>query len=227
MESGMWEIVIAATLGSLLGSLPTAYLVGRAHGVDIRKHGSGNVGMTNAWRVLGWKAGVAVGAVDILKGYVAAAWISRLAAAGGMNPVYAGILTGAAAILGHVFTPWLGFRGGKGVATGAGVLLGLMPIPVAVCAAVFAVAFLSTRTVSVGSLSAAAALPLSVFLLDRLTGLEYHPALLWLSVALALFVFWTHRANIRRLLRGEELSFREKRKMGQKLSREPNGHRTR
>lgn len=206
----MWQAIVGVALGFLLGSIPTAYLVGKAHGVDIRKHGSGNVGMTNAWRVLGWKAGVAVGAVDILKGYVAAAWVSRLAVAGGMDPVYAGILTGAAAILGHVFTPWLRFRGGKGVAAGAGVFLGLMPIPTGICVAVFAVAFLSTWTVSVGSLSAAAALPLSVFLLDRLTGLEYHPALQWLSVALALFVFWTHRANIKRLLRGQELSFRKR-----------------
>jgi len=206
----MWAIV-AGIVGFFLGSFPTAYLVGRLHRVDIRKHGSGNVGMTNAWRVLGWRAGISVGIVDIAKGYLASAWVSKLAALGGLVPVYAGILCGAAAILGHVFTPWLGFRGGKGVATGAGVLLGLMPLPVAICALVFVAAFLSTWTVSVGSLSAAAALPLSVFLLDRFTGLSFEPALLWLSVALTAFVFWTHRANIRRLLRGQELSFRKRR----------------
>jgi len=203
-------IFIAVLLGFALGSIPTAYLVGRLHGVDIRKHGSGNVGMTNAWRVLGWKAAVPVGIVDVLKGYLASAWVSRLGAAGGFDPIYAGILTGAAAILGHVFTPWLKFRGGKGVATGAGMLLGLMPLPVGICAGVFATAFFSTWTVSVGSLSAAAALPLSVFLLDRFTRASYEPALLWLSVALAAFVFWTHRTNIRRLLRGEELSFKRR-----------------
>jgi glycerol-3-phosphate acyltransferase PlsY len=208
----MWQVIVGVALGFLLGSIPTAYLVGKAHGVDIRKHGSGNVGMTNAWRVLGWKAGVAVGLVDILKGYIAAAWVARLGAAGGLDPTYAAIITGAAAILGHVFTPWLGFRGGKGVAAGAGVLLGLMPVPVGICAGVFAAAFLSTWTVSVGSLSAAAALPISVYLLDRFTGLDYAPPLLWLSVALSLFVFFTHRANIGRLLRGEELSFRKKKK---------------
>ena len=205
-------IIVAVSLGFALGSIPTAYLVGRLHGVDIRKHGSGNVGMTNAWRVLGWKAALPVGIVDVLKGYLASAWVSRLGVVGGIDPVYAGILVGTAAILGHVFTPWLGFRGGKGVATGAGALLGLMPVPVGICAAVFAVAVLATRTVSVGSLSAAAALPLVVLLLDRLTGLSYGPALLWLSVGLAAFVFWTHRSNIRRLLHGEELSFRRGRR---------------
>jgi glycerol-3-phosphate acyltransferase PlsY len=85
-----------------------------------------------------------------------------------------------------------------------------MPLPVGICAGVFATAFFSTWTVSVGSLSAAAALPLSVFLLDRFTRASYEPALLWLSVALAAFVFWTHRTNIRRLLRGEELSFKRR-----------------
>ncbi|MCD6541042.1 glycerol-3-phosphate 1-O-acyltransferase PlsY [Candidatus Bipolaricaulota bacterium] len=206
----IWAIV-AGIAGFFLGSVPTAYIVGRLHGVDIRKHGSGNVGMTNAWRVLGWKAGVFVGIVDIAKGYLASAWLSKLAVLGGLGPVYAGILCGTAAILGHVFTPWLGFRGGKGVATAAGVLLGLMPLPVGICVAAFAVAFLSARTVSVGSLSAAAALPVSVFLLDRFTGFTFAPPLLWLSVALALFIFWTHRANIKRLLRGEELSFKRRR----------------
>ncbi|NOX44364.1 MAG: glycerol-3-phosphate 1-O-acyltransferase PlsY [Caldiserica bacterium] len=200
-------IVLAVLLGFAVGSIPMAYLVGRLHGIDIRRHGSGNVGMTNAWRVLGWKAAIPVGIVDVLKGYIASAWVSKLGAAGGVDPVFAGILVGVAAILGHVFTPWLRFRGGKGVATGAGALLGLMPLPVGICAAVFAAAVLTTRTVSVGSLSAAAALPVAVFLTDRFTGLSYGPALLWLSVGLAAFVFWTHRSNIRRLLRGEELSF--------------------
>ena len=200
-------IILAILFGFALGSVPTAYLVGRLRGVDIRRHGSGNVGMTNAWRVLGWKAAIPVGIVDVLKGYLASAWVSRLGVVGGTDPVYAGILVGAAAILGHVFTPWLRFRGGKGVATGAGALLGLMPLPVGICAVVFAVAIAATRTVSVGSLSAAAALPVTVFLLDRFTGLSYGPALLWLAVGLAAFVFWTHRSNIRRLLRGEELSF--------------------
>lgn len=206
----MWAAILGTALGFFLGSFPTAFLVGKARGVDIREHGSGNVGMTNAWRVLGWKAGVAVGTVDVLKGYLAAFWVSRIAVKGGLDPVYAGILCGAAAILGHVFTPWLGFRGGKGVATGAGALLGIMPIPVGICFLAFAVGFLSTWTVSVGSLSAAAALPVSVFLLDRFTPLDYPPPLLWLAVALCLFVFWTHRANIRRLLEGKELGFRRR-----------------
>ncbi len=204
-------VVAVAVLAYFLGSLPTAYLVGKLHGVDIREHGSGNVGMTNAWRVLGWKAGVSVGLVDIGKGLLAVLLVAKLHPTSGLDQVYYGIVAGVGAIAGHVFNPWLRFRGGKGVATGAGVLLGLMPIPVGICALVFAVAFLSTWTVSVGSLSAAAALPLSVFLLDRLSPLSFHPALLWLSVGLWAFVTWTHRSNIRRLLRGEELSFRRKR----------------
>lgn len=203
----MVGFLMTALLGYLLGSFPSAYIAGRLVGVDIRRHGSGNVGATNAWRVLGWKAGIAVGILDILKGYLSVALIPRIPLGTEVDPLYLGIAGGASALLGHVFPVWLGFKGGKGVATGTGVLLGLMPLPMAAAALVFAAAALTTRTVSVGSLSAVASLPLATYLLDRFTPLEYPRPLFWLALALAAFVTWTHRSNIRRLVRGQELSF--------------------
>ncbi|MCR4391300.1 MAG: glycerol-3-phosphate 1-O-acyltransferase PlsY [Candidatus Acetothermia bacterium] len=200
--------LMVAALGYLIGGVPTAYLAGRLRGVDIREHGSGNVGGTNAVRVLGWKLGLPVMVVDVVKGYLAGAWLPRLPLPGTPDPVYLALAAGLAAVLGHVFSPYLRFRGGKGVATGAGVLLALTPIPVAICAALFLLLALGSGMVSVGSLGAAAALPLTVFLLGRYAGAAVPPAIQWLTVGLALFVVFTHRTNIRRLLAGRENRFR-------------------
>ncbi len=199
--------VVVAVLGYLLGGIPTAYIVGRLRGVDIRRRGSGNVGGTNALRVLGWKVGVAVMAVDAAKGYLAAGWLPRLPLPGG-DPVYLGLCAGGAAVLGHVFSPYLGFRGGKGVAAGAGMLLALAPLPVAIAAGVFFLVVFGTGIVSLGSLKASVALPVAAFLLDRYGGYPAHPAVLALMAGLAPLVFFTHRANIRRLISGKENRFR-------------------
>ena len=133
------------------GSIPTAYLAGRAKGVDLRKHGSGNLGATNAWRVLGWRIGLAVYAVDTLKGALPVLLLPRPVA----QPELAAIAYGVAAILGHVRPVFLGFqRGGKGVATAGGVFLALAPIPLLVALGVFGAVFVGTGYVSLGSLSA-------------------------------------------------------------------------
>lgn len=197
------NIVLVAALGYLIGGVPTAYLAGRLHGVDIRKHGSGNVGGTNALRVLGWKVGLPVMAVDLAKGYLAT-WLLPKIPLSGLDPVYLAIAGGVGAVLGHIFSPYLGFRGGKGVAAGAGMLLALAPVPLGICVGVFLIVVFSTGIVSVGSLSAAAALPLVTWLLPQ----PVHPAVQWLTVALAVLVFWTHRSNIQRLIQGRENRFR-------------------
>ena len=124
-------ILLALILAYLLGSIPTSYLVGKfAAGIDLREHGSKNLGATNVFRVLGWKYAIPVLLIDAGKGTVAAVVISRLA---GEQP-WMPLIVGTAAIIGHVFTVFLGFRCGKGVATAAGVLLGVTPIPIGICA---------------------------------------------------------------------------------------------
>ena len=181
----------------LLGAVPTSFWVGRAiYGVDLRHEGSGNLGASNALRVLGWKAALPVVLADVAKGFVPAWYFPRLESA----PWSWALAYGAAAILGHVFSVWVRFKGGKGVATSAGVFLGLAPWAVLVGFAVWAVTVAGTRIVSLGSLLAAVTIPVAVWLLPH----EGGRSLLTFTVALALFVIWAHRANLGRILRGEE-----------------------
>lgn len=184
-------------LSYLLGATPTSYWVGKAfHGIDLREHGSGNLGATNAFRVLGWRSALPVMLVDVAKGFVPAGLFPLLV------PVSFGwiLAFGAAAIVGHMFSLWVGFRGGKGVATSAGVFLGLAPWAVLGAFLVWVAVVASTRYVSAGSIAAALLLPVFV----ALTPHEGGRALLAFTAALALFVTWAHRANLRRLVRGTE-----------------------
>ncbi len=199
--------LLVALVGYLVGGIPTAYLAGRLRGVDIRCHGSGNVGGTNALRVLGWKLGVPVMVLDVGKGYLATAFLPRLPVWGG-EAVSLALAAGLGAILGHVFSPYLRFRGGKGVATGAGVVLALAPLPAALSAAAFVLAVFGTGIVSLGSLSAAVTLPVGAFLLDRYANHPVPMEVRALTLGLAVFVFYTHRSNIRRLIAGRENRFR-------------------
>ena len=191
-------------LAYIIGSTPTSFWVGRfVFGVDLRRVGSGNLGATNTFRALGWKAALPVALVDVLKGWFpvwffpqhdyTSTWIWTLGYAG-------------AAILGHVFSFWVGFKGGKGIATSAGALLGLAPWGVLVALLAWVGVTFSTRIVSLGSLAAAVTLPISLFFLPHKGG----DALLAFTLGLALFVFWAHRSNIRRLLKGEENRFGRK-----------------
>ena len=204
--------ISVAFCGYLLGSCPNGFLVGRACGVDIRQHGSGNIGATNVLRVLGKKRGYLVFFLDALKGFLAVRVALGLAAATPQVAQHdiAGIIGGLACILGHTFPVWLGFRGGKGVATSAGVLLGLMPIAVLSVFIIWLLLFQFSRYVSVASILAAAALPLFVALYLHLHALA-GPALLPFSILIAGVVIWRHRSNIRRLLRGTEERFGVKR----------------
>jgi acyl phosphate:glycerol-3-phosphate acyltransferase len=190
-------LVVAAYL---IGAFPTSYAVGRAvHGIDLRQHGSGNLGATNAFRVLGWKAATPIFIVDILKGFVPAFWFPHVDGMAGA-PVWA-LAYGTAAVIGHVFSVYVRFKGGKGVATGAGVFLALSPLAVLGGLVIWAVLAFGTGYVSLGSVVAAASLPVLVWLSGA------SPEVLLLSLVLATFVVYAHRANIRRLLRGEEHRF--------------------
>jgi glycerol-3-phosphate acyltransferase PlsY len=189
-------------LAYLLGATPTGLWVGkRLYGIDLRTVGSGNLGATNTLRVLGWKAAVPVMFVDVLKGWLPTWLFPSLdyeSSAWGWALAY-----GAAAILGHVYSVWVRFRGGKGVATSGGVFLALAPWAVLAATAVWVVTVSVTRIVSLGSVLAALSLPILV----ALTPHEGGGALTWFSVALGFFVIAAHRANLARLVRGEEHRF--------------------
>jgi acyl phosphate:glycerol-3-phosphate acyltransferase len=183
-----------------MGAIPTSYLLSRLFaGIDLRQHGSGNLGATNLYRVLGWKYAIPAAVVDIAKGVIP---VLVFAPQVSHSQLFA-LACGVAAILGHVFSVFVGFKGGKGVATAAGVMLGLAPLAVAVSAVVWALLVRLTGYVSVGSIVAAAVLPLAVFLLEGSTS----PALLGIAAAIAAGVILLHRRNIQRLLKGTENRF--------------------
>ena len=185
----------------LVGSVPTGYLLGRSRGLDIRQHGSGNIGATNVWRVMGHKWGLIAFAGDFLKGLLPLYLLRTFGfPETGVWPVsLLLVLCGLAAILGHNYTPWLGFKGGKGIATSAGVLGALMPPVLGVALSLWIIATLATRMVSVGSILAAASLaPLAFY---------FYPGQ-WIYFGLAclagLLAIVRRRSNIQRLLAGTE-----------------------
>src|ERR1051325_865797 len=193
---------LAVVLAYVAGSFPSAYLAGKARGIDLRKHGSGNLGATNVIRVLGAKFGLAVFAVDVAKGALPVVFLPRYTVSP-WPPVWIAIACGVATIVGHTRPVFLGFRrGGKGVATAAGVFLALAPIQTLLILIVFAVVLLTSGYVLVGSLICAALLPVLIAVTVGPTS-----PILTISVLVALFVFWTHRANIARLRRGDDHRF--------------------
>ncbi|MHB0947684.1 MAG: glycerol-3-phosphate 1-O-acyltransferase PlsY [Gemmatimonadaceae bacterium] len=199
--------IVALLSSYLLGSIPAAWIAGRATGIDLRTRGSGNLGATNVFRVLGWKIGLAVFLFDAAKGAVPVRFFPALT--GERDPQRLLLLAmgcGLAAIAGHVRPVFLGFgKGGKGVATSAGVFFALAPVATAITLAIFSTVVLVSGYVSLGSLVA------SVVLVAMLAGLEgLRSPLFLLAVILGGFVFWTHRANIGRLRRGEEHRFGRK-----------------
>jgi glycerol-3-phosphate acyltransferase PlsY len=200
----------AALIGSyILGSIPAAYLAGRARGIDLRKHGSGNLGATNVIRVLGARIGLLVFAFDMLKGAVPVVFFPRWVSLDVMpmhDPLIFAILCGVCAIAGHTRPVFLGLgKGGKGVATAAGVFLALAPVQTLLVLAVFGVVLWSSGYVSLGSLTSATLLPVLLLLT-----VGARSPLFVISVFLAVFVFWTHRANIQRLRAGQEHRFGNK-----------------
>jgi acyl phosphate:glycerol-3-phosphate acyltransferase len=184
----------------LTGAVPASYLAGRLfRGIDLREHGSRNLGATNLYRVLGWRYAIPVGLFDIAKGAIP---VLLYAPRVSPSQLFA-LACGLAAVVGHVFSVFVRFRGGKGVATAAGVMLGLTPAAIGVAALVWVALVWLTGYVSVASITAAAVFPVAVFLLEH----PERPEVLWIDVAVALGIIWLHRANIRRLLNGTENRF--------------------
>jgi acyl phosphate:glycerol-3-phosphate acyltransferase len=197
-----------AVAAYLLGSIPTGYLVARAKGIDIRTVGSGNIGAANVLRILGKPAGIFVLVADGLKGFAACAWLADLViwlfAAGPDQIENLKIVAGIAAVLGHNFTCWLKFKGGKGIATSAGVYFALAPLAAGIALGTWIIVFALGRYVSVASIAAAVALPAAVWLTKDNLFLGI------VTTALGLLAIFKHKGNIQRLLNGTE------RRLGQK-----------
>ncbi len=198
----------------LIGSVPFGLVAGRLKGVDLRKHGSGNVGATNVVRVLGKPIGITVFVLDFLKGLLPTLFFQKIALAYGVSGDADSLklLFGAAAVLGHVFPVWLGFKGGKGVATSAGLCCGVAPEATTISFVVWYAVFKITKYVSVASLASCLAFPLVyIAWVGPSAAFDEHRAVTIAAFALSGVIVYTHRSNIGRLLRGEENQFRKER----------------
>jgi glycerol-3-phosphate acyltransferase PlsY len=210
----MLELLIVLILSYLVGSIPTAVIAGKLlKKIDIREHGSGNAGATNVLRVLGWKASLVVLLFDMLKGYGAVTWIVDIipnVSDIDTKAIYQ-ILAGVAAICGHIWTIFAGFKGGKGVGTAAGVFFGLQPVPVFICLLVFIGIVSRTKYVSLGSMISAALLPIILLVQFFLLGKPVPIAHTVIAVLLAVLIVIMHRENIHRLVSGNEnkISFKK------------------
>lgn len=213
----MLSLLAIVLLSYLVGSIPGSVWLGKAlHGIDLREHGSGNAGATNAFRVLGWKAGVLATVVDLGKGLLASGVIATLR----IDDLPSGfavwhietvvrLVAGVAAVIGHMYPVWAGFRGGKGVNTSAGVLIALSPLTMIITLGVFAAVLFSSRYVSLASLSAAVAFPSTIAIRRYVFGVDsIDPSLLFFGILMALTIFYAHRANIQRLRAGTETRIR-------------------
>lgn len=203
--------ILALILAYLAGSIPSAVWAGRLfHGIDVREHGSGNAGATNTVRVLGWKTGIPVLIFDIFKGWLAASLPRFLEAApdGSEQLMVLQIVCGMAAIIGHVFPLFAGFRGGKGVATTFGVLLALQPWLTLACAGIFLVVLLISGYVSLGSIISVIMFPVLLLTVFHTTSILFKI----FAILVAIAVVATHSKNISRLIRGEEKRFLKRKK---------------
>jgi len=202
-------------LSYLVGAIPTSIIMSKlVKGIDIRKHGSGNAGGSNVFRILGWKYGISVILLDASKGMVAVLLVSRLYFG---NFPFANatpfddftlvqIIAGVSAVLGHIWTIFAGFKGGKGIATGLGFLVSIVTIDMLLGLVVFAVVVLVSKYISLGSLAAATSVPIFMIIRENVFGVDisgYH-TILPLTIFLALLVMYTHKANIGRIIKGKE-----------------------
>lgn len=211
----MLALIVVIVISYLIGAIPSALWTGKLFfSVDIRDYGSGNAGATNTFRILGWKAGVAVLLFDFGKGLLCTTLVSRLAWIIGSGPaqIYPGwdvepmllIICGVAAVIGHMFPVYANFSGGKGAATACGMLYGIEPISISISLAVFLIMMFSTRYVSVGSISGAIVYPITQFILRYGFGWDIDGSILLFSSALAIGIIIKHKGNIKRLLNGTE-----------------------
>ncbi|MCF8330958.1 MAG: glycerol-3-phosphate 1-O-acyltransferase PlsY [Bacteroidales bacterium] len=190
---------ISILTGYILGSVPSAVWLGQTfHNTDVREYGSKNAGATNTFRVLGWKTGVIVLLSDMIKGYGAILICERIFSLPPQDTVL--VLTGATAVLGHIFPLFAGFRGGKGIATLAGIGIALFPLSFIIILGIFLLVFLSTRYVSLGSIIGAISLPFVSFFIEQ----NQNPQIVVFTIIIAIIVPMTHRKNIIRLKKGTE-----------------------
>jgi glycerol-3-phosphate acyltransferase PlsY len=205
-QGAWWLGAGAGVLAFLLGSIPFGYLMGKSQGLDLRQHGSGNIGATNVWRVMGKTWGTAAFVLDFIKGVLPLLLLGWLVPEDGSAAMgWIRVVTGLASILGHNYTPWLGFKGGKGIATSAGVLLMLVPWAFGVVVVTWVILFFSMRYVSVASIGAAVSLPIAGFFFYR-----GQWAVISFSVLAGVMAVLRHKANIVRLLDGTESRFTKK-----------------
>ncbi len=203
----MLNMLLMIIFSYLLGSIPTSIIAGKLlKGIDIRQHGSGNAGATNVFRVLGWKAGLVVLIIDMLKGLIPTVWVSQLGIESGLgwNVINYQIIAGFSAMFGHIWTIFAKFKGGKGVGTGAGMLIGLAPFAVLICLIVFIAVVAATRFVSLGSILASITFTAVIFVQKLVLGQPVPNELMIFSLLIPTLIIFTHRANIQRLLKGEE-----------------------
>jgi acyl phosphate:glycerol-3-phosphate acyltransferase len=220
-------------LAFLIGSIPFGWIFGKCKGIDIREHGSGNIGATNVWRVLGRSCGIPCFLLDVLKGLVPTVLglslihftgmknplsIAALAPHAELHPMLTAqifqVVTGLCAILGHNYSPWVAFKGGKGIATSAGVLIALMPAGVIILVIIWLIVFAISRYVSLASIIAAASLPLLTawgsFHHGKFADGTWNKPLLAFSILIAILAIYKHRSNIQRLRNGTENRFAKK-----------------
>lgn len=209
----MLSILVIVVLSYLLGSIPGSLWIGQLmYHTDLREFGSGNAGATNAFRVFGWKAGTLATVIDMGKGLLAAGVIASLRIdalpvhiAGWQVDTFVRLIAGVAAVAGHMFPVWAGFRGGKGVNTAGGVMFAIAPVTMAITIAAFLLVLLSSRYVSLASMSAAVTFPSTVAIRRYVFGIESLDAsLLILSIIIAASIIISHRSNIKRLFLGTE-----------------------
>lgn len=225
----MFSLLLIVILSYLVGSIPASVWIGKGiYGIDIRQHGSGNAGATNAFRVMGWKAGVLTTLVDAGKGFLAAGGIALLridaipfSFGAWETGTVVQLIAGVVAMFGHMFPLWAGFKGGKGVNTAGGALLAITPVTMLVVFGVFALVLFSTRYVSLASLSAALSFPITIALrryVFNVDGLD--ASLLFFGTVLALGIVLAHHGNIKRLLQGNENRVRSFKPAKGQLNRE-------
>ncbi len=204
-------MILCVLWAYLIGSFPAGYLAGRAAGIDIRTAGSGNIGATNVVRVLGKRVGYPVFGIDLAKGYLAVVGTALVAEhfRSSFSPELLGILAGVVCVLGHAFPVWLGFKGGKGVATTIGVIFALAPLAAAGLLVIWIVSFELSRYVSLASMISALALPILVRLMPHSDRRDVS-LLFYFSICLAAIVVLRHRTNIVRLANGTEPRFQRK-----------------
>jgi glycerol-3-phosphate acyltransferase PlsY len=196
--------ILTAVLGYFLGSIPSGFLMAKTRGIDIRAIGSGNIGATNVFRALGTPAGIIVLLADAFKGWAAVALLANLVcdwaypAAGAQAREWYRIVAGLAAVLGHNYTCWLYFKGGKGIATSAGVLVALVPWALLIILGIWIIVFALTRYVSLASIAASAALPFATWI----SGCS--STLIIITSAMTVLAIYKHKSNIQRLLQGTE-----------------------